>query len=125
MKKFGKKIKEAIIMTEMKRIWDNFKNIGEVKKSDSTKLVVSAACRDGVRYIAIHEFYFNKRTQEWKPARDGIVLPLSVPINNGTEIIEPYAGLITEMTKAAHALADMPLMDENHAVYIEKKARTK
>ena len=40
-------------------------------------------------------------------------------------MIEPYAGLITEMTKAAHALADMPLMDEKHAVYIEKKARTK
>lgn len=112
-------------MAEMKRIWDNFKNIGEVKKSDSTKLVVSAACRDGVKYIAIREFYFSKRTQEWNPARDGIVLPLSVPINNGTEMIEPYAGLITEMTKAANALADMPLMDEKHAVYIEKKARTK
>ena len=36
-----------------KIIWNNCKKIGEVKKSDRTKVVVELVARDGVKYINI------------------------------------------------------------------------
>ena len=52
-----------LTMAEQKRIWDNFKEIGEVRKSDSIKFVIAAAIRDGVKYINIREFYKRKRDE--------------------------------------------------------------
>lgn len=112
-------------MAEKKRIWDNYKVIGEVRKSEAIKLVVAAACRDGVRYICVREFYLTKRSQEWKPGRDGIVIPMEIPINKGADICQTYAGFMTELTKAAHEVTNMPLADEKNAVYIEVKEKTK
>ena len=110
-------------MAEMKRIWDNYQVIGEVKKSASIKFVVGAAIRDGVKYINIREFYIRKRDGVWMPGRDGITIPMVVPINNGTERITPYAEMTDLILKTVAALETMPLADEAHAVYAEKKER--
>ena len=108
-------------MAEQKRIWDNFKEIGEVRKSDSIKFVVSAAIRDGVKYINIREFYKRKRDEVWMPGRDGITIPLIVPINEGKERLTPYSEMSALFSKAAAELNIMPLADEANAVYITKK----
>lgn len=107
--------------TEMKRIWDNYKVIGEVRKSGSTKFVIGAAIRDGVKYINIREFYIRKRDNVWMPGRDGITIPLVVPINKGTEHLTPYAEMTDLIHKAVAELETMPLADEASAVYVEKK----
>lgn len=108
---------------EKKRLWDNYKVIGEVQKSGGIKFVVGAGIRDGVRYINIREFYFRKRDGVWKPGRDGITIPLISPINEGTKRIMPYEDLTRLLGDAAAQLWEMPLSDPNNAVYIEKKVK--
>ena len=106
-----------------KRIWDNYKVIGEVQKSDRIKLVVAAAIRDGVKYINIREFYLRQRDNEWKPSKDGITVPISIPINKGTDRIFPYDALNTLLSATAKELKDMPLYDHNNAVYYVRRKR--
>ena len=110
-------------MTEKKRIWDNFKEIDEVRKSDSIKFVIAAAIRDGVKYINIREFYNRKKDNVWMPGRDGITIPLVVPIEQGKARLTPYTEMIDVINKTAAELETMELLDEEHAVYIEKKEK--
>lgn len=100
-----------------KRIWDNYIEIGEVRKSDKIKFVVAAATRMGFRYLNIREFYLNGKTGEWKPGRDGITIPLRAALNQGEQFIEPYADLVKLMASAEETAAAMELMDENNAVW--------
>lgn len=119
-------VQKATIVKEIekpKRLWDNYREIGEVKKSDRIKIVVGAGIRDGVRYINIREFYFRQKDGVWKPGRDGITLPLRVPIENGTKIIEPYLELIGLLSDTANALETMELSDKNNAVYVPRKVK--
>lgn len=109
-------------MTEKKkRIWDNFKEIGEVRKSDAIKFVIAAAIRDGVKYINIREFYKRKSDDVWMPGRDGITIPLVVPIEQGKARLTPYTEMIDIINKTVAELETMELADEAHAVYITKK----
>lgn len=110
-------------MAEKKRIWDNFKEIGEVRKSDAIKFVIAAAIRDGVKYINIREFYKRKRDEVWMPGRDGITIPLVVPVNKGADRLTPYSEMVELISKAATELETMELADEAHAVYITKKEK--
>ena len=107
----------------MKRIWDNYKVIGEVQKSGSIKFVIAAAIRDGVKYINIREFYIRKKDGVWMPGRDGITIPLVVPVNNGADRLTPYSEMVELISKAATELETMELADEAHAVYITKKEK--
>ena len=110
-------------MAEKKRIWDNFKEIGEVRKSGSIKFIIAAAIRDGVKYINIREFYKRKRDNVWMPGRDGITIPLIVPIEQGKARLAPYTEMIDIINRAAAELKTMELLDEEHAVYIERKEK--
>ena len=110
-------------MEEMKRIWDNYKVIGEVQKSAAIKFIIAAAIRDGVRYINVREFYLRKRDGVWKPGRDGITIPLIVPVEKGTKFLTPYKELIKLVISCATELKTMPLADEANAVYMPKKER--
>lgn len=104
-----------------KRVWDNYKVITEVQKSDRIKLVIAAAVRDGVKYINIREFYLRQKDGVWKPGRDGITVPLMIPIEQGTKIIEPYWGFVDALTATMRELKEMPLYDEANAVYYVKE----
>ena len=104
-----------------KRIWDNYQEVGEIQKSDRIKYVVAAAVRDGVRYINIREFYLKKSENVWKPGRDGITIPLLVPVEEGTKLIEPYWGLMDLITETMRHAKTMELFDEANAVYYDKK----
>lgn len=106
-----------------KRLWDNYKVIGEVMKSDSIKIVVGAGIRDGVRYINLREFYMRKRDGVWNPGRDGLTIPLKVPVEKGTKIIEPYMTIIGLLADTADELMLMELFDEKNAVYAPRKVK--
>ena len=100
-----------------KRIWDNYEEVCEVRKSDKIKFVVAAATREGFRYINIREFYLLTKTGEWKPGRDGITIPLRTGLNQGEQFIEPFADMIKALTGAAEVASTMELMDETKAVW--------
>ena len=105
----------------VKRIWDNYKVIGEVQKSDRIKFVVAAGIRDGVKYINIREFYLRQKDSEWMPGKDGITIPLLVPIEKGTKLITPYKEMSALFERVSTELDSMPLYDEANAVtYIPK-----
>lgn len=107
--------------SKAKKIWDNYKVIGEVRKSDAIKLQVAAAYRDGVQYINIREFYLRKRDNEWMPGRDGITVPIVIPVNGGKERVHTYTQLSDLMTAAAAELAVMPMEDAENAVWYTPK----
>ena len=57
------------------------------------------------------------------PGRDGITIPLVVPIEQGKARLTPYTEMIDVINKTAAELETMELLDEEHAVYIEKKEK--
>jgi hypothetical protein len=115
--------KEMLKVTAQKRLWDNYQEVGEVQKSDKIKFVIGAGIRDGVRYINIREFYYVKREDTWKPGRDGITIPLKLPIENGNRLIKPCATFMKVMEEAITTLLGMELADPDHAVYAPQKVR--
>lgn len=108
-------------MSKAKKIWDNYKVVGEVQKSNAIKFVVAAAYRDGVQYINIREFYIRKRDNVWMPGRDGITVPITIPVNEGTELVNTYMQLAEVMAETAKVLVDMPMEDEENAVWYTPK----
>lgn len=106
-----------------KRIWDNYKEVSEVQKTDRIKYVIAAATRDGVRYINIREFYLRQRDLEWKPGRDGITIPIQVPIEKGTKIIEPYEAFVKALLEAKTDAESIALADEDNAVWYMPKEK--
>lgn len=110
-------------MDKQKKIWDNFQEVAEIRKSDSIKFVVSAATRDGYRYINIREFYMRKKDGVWMPGRDGITIPLKAPLNRGEEFIFPASDIRLALTNATDVANTMDLADDNNAVYMPKKEK--
>ena len=110
-------------MEKKKRIWDNFEEIAEVRKSDGIKFVVSAATREGFRYVNIREFYLRKRDNTWQPGRDGITIPLVAPLNKGEQFIKPYNDMIKALGTTAKFAATMDLLDETKSIWVDKKER--
>lgn len=104
-----------------KRMWDNYRVIGEVMKTGSLKIVVAIGARDGVKYVYMREFYLKKSTDEWKPSIHGMSIPLAVPIEKGTKIITPMREYRAVLTQAVEALRDFPIEDAEHAIYVEVK----
>jgi hypothetical protein len=104
-----------------KRIWDNYKEIGEVQKSARIKFIVAAAIRKGVKYINIREFYMRKADNVWRPGRDGITIPLVVPLEQNTNPITPYVEMVRLLHDTVGELAAMELYDEDHAVYYDEE----
>lgn len=109
--------------TKQKKIWDNFKEITEIRKSDGIKFVVAAATRNGFRYINIREFYMRKRDGVWMPGRDGITIPLKAPLNKGEEFIYPSADMQHALSIAADVASKMELDDDKNAVYMPTKEK--
>jgi hypothetical protein len=104
-------------MPEGKRVWDNYQEVARVQKAGSTVYVVGIGTRDGVRYINIREFYLRKRDVTWNPGRDGISIPLVMPLEENTKQILPYTNLMKVLGIAAERLEKMDLYDDAHAVY--------
>ena len=109
--------------SNMTKIWDNYKLLKDVKKTDATLISIGLAVKDGVKFITLREFYLKKSTNEWKPSTNGINIPIDQPLKDGVTTIHPLADLllaIPEVLKEADAFA---LYDEKNAVYIPKKSK--
>lgn len=108
-----------------KRLWDNYRVITEVPKTERLKFVVAAGTRDGFRCIVIREFYYSRPTNEWKPGRDGIIVPILSPMrgyfdDDGKIITLPvFASLIQAITEAYEVASTMDLADPNNSIWLE------
>lgn len=109
--------------TKQKKIWDNFQEVAEVRKSDGIKFIISAATRDGYRYVNIREFYMRKKDGVWMPGRDGITIPLMAPLNKGAEFIFPISDMLNALSTAANIVNEMELADDSKAVYMPLKEK--
>lgn len=106
-------------MAKPKKIWDNCKFIGEVQKSERTKLRVELVARDGVRYINVREWYMKKSEGVWKPGLGGFAVPVRIPIEE--HIVQPAEELVKLMQKAIEEAPNFPLEDEANAVWSVKE----
>ena len=108
---------------KQKKIWDNFIEVAEVRKSDGIKFVIAAATRDGYRYVNIREFYMRKKDGVWMPGRDGITIPLRAPLNKGELFINPADNMMDELSDAIGIALKMDLADDSKAVYMPVKEK--
>ena len=102
--------------TKPKKVWDNYRELFEIQKSDRIKFVVAAATRDGFRYINIREFYFKVKDGVWKPGRDGITIPLRAPLNKGESNIWPATDMLEHLREAIAYADGMELADRKSVV---------
>ena len=107
--------------TKPKRIWDNYRELFEIRKSDKIKFVVSAATRDGFRYINIREFYLRQRDMEWRPGRDGITIPLKMPVDGASKMIYPAGDMLDAIRKTMEYVETMELSDPANEVWFPPK----
>lgn len=110
---------------KLKKIWDNYVVIKEVQKAQNIKLVVAVGVRAGVKYINIREFYHRKRDNTWNPGRDGITIPVLLPIDRGTKRITPLYDFTVALAEATEVMENIALYDDNNAVYMPTKAKIK
>ena len=103
-----------------KKIWDNYREVAEVRKSDGIKFVIAAATRNGFRYVNIREFYLRKKDNIWRPGRDGVTIPVIMPLNKGESFIRPVLDMLQAVTDASMEAEAMALEDELNAVWYEK-----
>lgn len=108
-----------------KKIWDNYIEVARVQKSDRLCFVIAAGTRDGFRCISVREFYYVKRDNAWKPGRDGIIIPLVMPLGrtrkpdpkNPPTFIKPYVELLKALEQASDVATDMALKDPENEIW--------
>jgi len=110
-----------------KRLWDNYEEVAVIQKSGKLRFLIAACTRDGFRCVTIREFYKRKRDGQWLPARDGILVPIMVPIgrtkepdpNNPPKMIHPMQEFISAIIQAADVAREMELSDPEKAVWLK------
>ena len=110
-------VEKAGPLRQPKRIivFDNYKEIGAVPSGNKRRIQVNIGIKDGVVMLVMREFYL--RRNEWKPGYNGMTVPVRLPINKATEIIEPLSDLIGLINNAVEISKDMPIADPEHTLY--------
>lgn len=110
-------IEKAKPLRQPKRIivFDNYKEIGSVPSGNKRRIQVNVGIKDGVTMIVMREFYFQR--EEWKPGYNGMTVPVRLPINKGTTIIDPLSDLLNLVAQAVEISKDMPLSDPENTLY--------
>lgn len=114
-----------------KKVWDNYKIVAEVQKSERLKFVFAAGTLNGFRYINIREFYLRKSDGVWRPGRDGINLPLLSPLREslkeGGELktITPAEDFVKAFAEVMSYVSGMDLADPDNEVWLIYDKATK
>lgn len=61
--------------------WDGVELIGEVTKSEHSKIKVERCTKSGKTYINMREWYNKSSDLEWKPGKSGMAIPEETFIN--------------------------------------------
>lgn len=103
------------------KIWDNYKVIGEVRKSKGKKLVVCATTLNGFRYVVIQEYYRRKVDNEWMRGARMMAIPVLSSKDDGKTWLHPLSEILPVMKEAGDYAATMELEDEANAIWKESK----
>ena len=114
-----------------RKLWDNYREIAYVQKSDRLRFVIAACTREGYRCVNIREFYYVKRDDVWRPGRDGIMFPIVAPLhktrkpdpNNPPKLIHPMSEMMLALAQAAEYAAEMDLEDPENEVWLKPKTK--
>lgn len=104
-------------MGTMTKLWDNYKELGIVKKTAKIRLIVYVATKDGVRNVGIQEQVYKTKLGEWRNTYHSIVMPLLWPDGNCTA----FADVMKLLSPAAALAEDLELEDELNEVWYERK----
>lgn len=112
-----------------RKLWDNYREVARIQKSDRLCFVIAAGTRDGFRCISVREFYFVKRDGIWKPGRDGIIIPVMAPLgrtrtpdpNNPPRMIHPMRDLLKALVCATDVVMEMDLEDPENEIWLMPK----
>lgn len=108
---------------DVKKVWDNYIVVSEVRKNDRLKFVLAAGTRDGYRCLSIREFYRRRSDKTWQPGREGILIPLKSPFygeikdNPNPTMIEPLYDLLKALPEALKVVETMELSNPENAVW--------
>ena len=106
----------------IRKIYDNYQVITDVYKNDKLRIRIAAGTLDGYRYIILREFYYSKRDDNWKPGKDGLVIPMFSPFKNPDSKVPTIKDVgntfLENFTKAMEVAQTMPLADEEKTMYI-------
>lgn len=114
------------------RLWDNFEEVAVIQKSARLSFQISACTRDGFRCVTIREFYVRKRDGKMIPSKDGIMIPIAMPINrtktpdpnNLPKVIHPMKEFILALQQAAEVAEQMELSNPDNAVWLRYNDKT-
>lgn len=114
-----------------RKLWDNYKEVAVIQKTDRLRIVVAACCREGYRCINLREFYHRKRDNVWVPGRDGIMIPIAAPVNrsktpdpnNPPKLIYPMQEMMLALQQTMEEAMTMELDDPDNAVWLLPKVK--
>lgn len=118
--------------TDPKRIWDNYRVIGTIRKSTMRKIQVSAGTISGYRSVCIKEYYKRYDRDEWLPSYKSITIPLRAVVKELhlkeptiPEFLTPMQDLLALVYEAIEVASTMELHDPNNEVWIQRKIKSK
>lgn len=128
-----KKAESANMPPKPKKIWDNSIRIASIIKSEKLKIEISACTKNGIRCVSIREFYGSLTNDDWRPSRNGVVIPLVSPLKNvdvrKTDAMPVFVTPMVEFlsaVKAAFETAEtMELADPENEVWATPKNKQK
>lgn len=108
-----------------KLLWDNHEEVAIIQKSSRLRFQLCSCTRDGYRYVTIREWYM-LNNGAWKPSKNGITIPLVMPINRTTKpdpnnkptFIHPMQELLPALIQAFEIARDMELADPDNEVWL-------
>lgn len=110
---------------KMRRLWDNYKVLNTIQKTECLRLEVAVGIRDGIKYLFIQEYYYSKKADKWGPSRHVLSIPLVVPYERGTKLRTPFADFIKTLQDVVEAFDTMELYDPEHMVVIPRRSELK
>lgn len=105
----------------LRKIFDNYQIIGDVKTDDRRFIRVAVGTLDGYRYVTLREFYYHARDEVFKPGKYGIRIPMASPFyedHSGPTIRSVGPELLEHLIRAFDTAQTMDLADPNNALYI-------
>ena len=105
----------------LRKIWDNYEIIADVKTDDRRFIRIATGTLDGFRYVTLREFYYHARDEVFKPGKNGLRIPMSSPFyedHSGPTIRKVGIEFLEHFIRAFDVAQTMSLADPKNAMYI-------
>lgn len=115
-----------------KLLWDNHEEVAFIQKSRALSFHISACTRNGYRYVTIRECYKSREDGLWRPGKNGLSIPLMMPLNRTKtpdpntpiKIIHPMQEFVLAIQQAFEIASTMELADPENEVWVYPKNKS-